>query len=650
MSTHHKGVSPFFRRVIEWGGIVLLSVLSGILVIRLSAAQLGGLVPVWLPAGVGMAALLRWRRLAILPVLIGHILLGTLVLAKPWSYTLLFSAFHTLGLWAAARFLRSNRAGLLPFFRMRRLISFLWATQMVFPSLASLGTFLIWLIHPEWMSANRFGYIILGQWLSDATGALLITPCCLMLMAREQERYSKAAAGVVEATVVFCVATGIVGLSFIGAAFSESIYFALSYLFIIPLLWMVFRSRLVVAQWLSVSIVLIAMSGVHWPSEQLDPVGRLSYVMLADVVVLIQGITLLVFGVLVAERRYTESRLRQANSYLEGTVAERNSQLAESESRFKRMADAAPFPLIMSRMLDGALIYANSRAEDLFKVTSVQVGSIKVQDFHVDKDDVHFIRTKLKSNDILQDYEVRLRDANGRLFWALLSSSVVQANEKAYVITGVNDITERKHLEKNLRDANEALQKHVHEVETVQHGLREQALRDPLTGLFNRRYLDQTLPGVLAHMMALHRDVAVLMVDADHFKSINDTYGHKCGDNVLTELGAYLSHHFRSGDIVCRYGGEEFFILLPGASLETAYQKAQVMCAEIREMIIQTMGHSLRVSVSVGVALCPMHGEDPESVVHAADAALYMAKSLGRDQVCVAQLPVSAGLNHSPTL
>ncbi|WP_039754346.1 GGDEF domain-containing protein, partial [Chromobacterium haemolyticum] len=125
-------------------------------------------------------------------------------------------------------------------------------------------------------------------------------------------------------------------------------------------------------------------------------------------------------------------------------------------------------------------------------------------------------------------------------------------------------------------------------------------------------------------------------VDADHFKHINDQYGHQCGDTVLTALAAHLSDAFRSGDIVCRYGGEEFFILLPGASLDDAHVKAQQLCRDVRALPIVAGGHDIRVTLSVGLALCPLHGTDAGSVVSAADAALYRAKKEGRDRVCVA--------------
>ena len=285
---------------------------------------------------------------------------------------------------------------------------------------------------------------------------------------------------------------------------------------------------------------------------------------------LIQTTTLLVFGALAVELRRSEARLRGVNRQLEAVRA-RTRELADSEARLRLMADAAPFPLAMNRLHGGELIYANARAEELFRDHLAPERSLRVQDFYVDPAERERVSALLRLGGCVSDREVRLRAADGREFWALISCSVVKADDGWCVINGINDISERKRLEQDLLQANRALRQNLSEIETLQQGLREQALRDPLTGLFNRRHLDDILPRILSHMLALHRDVAVLMIDADHFKRINDNYGHPCGDAVLTALAAHLSDAFRSGDIVCRYGGEEFFVLLPGASLDAAY-------------------------------------------------------------------------------
>ena len=151
-----------------------------------------------------------------------------------------------------------------------------------------------------------------------------------------------------------------------------------------------------------------------------------------------------------------------------------------------------------------------------------------------------------------------------------------------------------------------------------------------------RPALGYTLYSFAALLWALNGTVAVMMVDADHFKRINDNHGHPCGDAVLAALGAFLRDRFRSGDVVCRYGGEEFCILMPGMALDVASEKAEQLCADVRQLPIQALGQRLHITLSIGLSVCPLHGEDPASLIQAADAALYQAKAQGRDRVCLA--------------
>jgi diguanylate cyclase (GGDEF)-like protein len=167
--------------------------------------------------------------------------------------------------------------------------------------------------------------------------------------------------------------------------------------------------------------------------------------------------------------------------------------------------------------------------------------------------------------------------------------------------------------------------------------LRQQSIRDPLTGLFNRRYLEESLPLEIQRAKRNNLPFSILMIDLDHFKRFNDTHGHEAGDIVLQALGRFLQRHIRGGDIACRYGGEEFTLVLPGTSLELAQQRAEELSAGIRALHVDFSGSSLgSLSISAGVASFPNHGDGAETVLQAADMALYQAKSEGRDRVVVA--------------
>jgi len=168
--------------------------------------------------------------------------------------------------------------------------------------------------------------------------------------------------------------------------------------------------------------------------------------------------------------------------------------------------------------------------------------------------------------------------------------------------------------------------------------LHAQAIRDPLTGLFNRRYLEETLPRELARADRAGQQVGIFAVDVDHFKRFNDTFGHDAGDLVLRELGGLLRASFRSSDICARLGGEEFVVILPDTDRERLVRRAERLGDAVRSLALVHRELPLgAVTVSIGVAIFPESGRDAETLLGIADTALYKAKSEGRDRAVVAE-------------
>ena len=171
--------------------------------------------------------------------------------------------------------------------------------------------------------------------------------------------------------------------------------------------------------------------------------------------------------------------------------------------------------------------------------------------------------------------------------------------------------------------------------------LHAQATTDPLTRLANRRQLDDLLPRELIRArrrdgMVSNGKVAVLMIDLDYFKKINDTYGHEAGDRVLGDVGQLLRAVIRGSDVACRYGGEEIALLMPDTTLKVAVDRAEVIRTRIKTLGITHDGHEIGpVTASIGVAIFPDHAASAELLLRAADDALYQAKREGRDRVCI---------------
>jgi diguanylate cyclase (GGDEF)-like protein/PAS domain S-box-containing protein len=167
--------------------------------------------------------------------------------------------------------------------------------------------------------------------------------------------------------------------------------------------------------------------------------------------------------------------------------------------------------------------------------------------------------------------------------------------------------------------------------------LRDQSIRDPLTGLFNRRFMQESLDRELQRAKRKKRPLAVVFIDLDHFKRFNDTFGHAAGDLILRTMGELFLRHFRGDDVICRYGGEEFAIILPESSAKDAAKRANLLRIEASKISMRHLGQILdAVTLSIGVAAFPEHGSTTEQVLRMADQCLYQSKTEGRDRVTVA--------------
>lgn len=186
----------------------------------------------------------------------------------------------------------------------------------------------------------------------------------------------------------------------------------------------------------------------------------------------------------------------------------------------------------------------------------------------------------------------------------------------------------------SLRRSRAKLGEQLAEITELQAKLQEQALRDPLTGLYNRRYLDQTLAQVLEECESSGLPLTLLLIDIDLFKRVNDTYGHQAGDEMIRRLGNLLTARINdAGVVVCRYGGEEFLVMLPA----TALSQAQVLAEELRlsfaAMQVMLEGQVIQATLSIGISGFPEHPAKSKVLVRMADRALYAAKLRGRNQV-----------------
>lgn len=197
------------------------------------------------------------------------------------------------------------------------------------------------------------------------------------------------------------------------------------------------------------------------------------------------------------------------------------------------------------------------------------------------------------------------------------------------------EVKERQRAESELAAANLELQKRVAEVEKLKDEVREQALHDSLTGLPNRRHLSEILPHEFLRAERKNEPLSIIFADVDHFKTINDAYGHPVGDQFLVEIAHLFQRELRRSDFVYRYGGDEFVLVLLGYNAESSVKRIEDIRQKCARIIVTAEGKELSATLSFGIATFPLHSKNWQEIIMKADQALYDAKRMGRNQVRV---------------
>lgn len=279
--------------------------------------------------------------------------------------------------------------------------------------------------------------------------------------------------------------------------------------------------------------------------------------------------------------------------------------------------------------------YINRKTEQVFGAAAASVLGLTMLDLLGPEGGKALYETDLQvfasgeRMDVLESFET----PRGTMFFRTEKIPIRNAEGDIDAYIGLAmDITEQVLLERQLTNANQALQLRVDEVTRLKDELHQQAIRDPLTQLYNRRYLDAQQPALISPGCT-RKELAVILIDIDHFKQVNDQLGHQAGDEVLQMLARVLEVGCRSADVVCRYGGEEFLVVLPATGLADAHKRAEQLRCSFQQAAVQQLPDSLKSTISLGVACYPYHGATFDAVLSASDKALYRAKAAGRNRV-----------------
>lgn len=310
---------------------------------------------------------------------------------------------------------------------------------------------------------------------------------------------------------------------------------------------------------------------------------------------------------LVAER---DRAARERETELARLVDERTARLRESEESFRKLFEAAPVPMVLVDS-QGLLRAANEQAAAVLGTSRDALVGAPVGSFFEEEGEQRRLAQALAETGSLDAVTTRLVPRTGPAIWCFVSARPVSLGDSTTLMVSFQDISEQKRVEELLRDL---------------------ATKDSLTGVFNRRRFFDTAEAEFARADRYPGDVAVALLDLDHFKGVNDRFGHGTGDDALREVARTVTSATRRQDCVARYGGEEFVVLLPGTSLRGASAIAERMRAAVSELSLQHDGTRVPLTISVGVAVRGP-GESVLATLGRADQALYRAKDRGRNRV-----------------
>ena len=362
------------------------------------------------------------------------------------------------------------------------------------------------------------------------------------------------------------------------------------------------------------------------PTQRTDWAPLYRFGIAAAIILLIAGVVVVV--------------LIRLNLRLSREVAERRqiqNELRKSEQRFRTLIESAPLAMVTwdkQHRITGW----NRQAQELFGWSESEVLGRDFLTFMIPES----ARTKV--DQIVEEAIERGIESHSVNSNLTKDRRTIEVEWHNTIVPGVDgrpdsvlslaqDVTERVRSQTVLQDVNVKLKQRLDDIHELQAQLREQAMRDPLTGMYNRRFLDDALPGEIARAIREQTPLSLMMMDIDHFKRVNDAHGHQAGDEVLRMLADILRNEARRTDVVCRYGGEEFVLLLPKMNLESARMRAERWRRMFAEMDVPVESGKLRCTLSVGIAVFPDHGNSAEDLLRNGDRALYLAKALGRNRV-----------------
>lgn len=299
--------------------------------------------------------------------------------------------------------------------------------------------------------------------------------------------------------------------------------------------------------------------------------------------------------------------------FMESTCEEFEENLQKEKQRRTQFWDIAPFPILVSKLLDDSVIYINPEARKVLKVSENETSQFHLKDYFTDVSKRDELIELARKRQIVDHFNVQMKSPGTTNFtWLDISARVVELDGELALYMNLQDITDQKETEERLFI---------------------EASTDALTGLYNRRQFEAMSSMALANCVRQKIPYSIMMLDIDHFKNVNDTFGHDIGDLVLKRVADVLNKTHRDSDIIARYGGEEFIIFLSNTDISGAKIAAERIRSAVEQAVI--MAGDTRVSVTISLGITNTQNGDIASMTKQADIALYHSKENGRNQATV---------------
>lgn len=284
--------------------------------------------------------------------------------------------------------------------------------------------------------------------------------------------------------------------------------------------------------------------------------------------------------------------------------------LFAEKARRELILDASPFPVLITRVVDDSVLYINPVAQKLFDISGNEIASFHFSNYFSDPVKRVELFSRIKRETVIHSFEVQMKKPRTmETFWLDLSTRIIDLDGELALYTTFKNTTEKKQKEEELFT---------------------QASTDPLTGLFNRRQFEMMTTQQISLAQRHQMPYCAIMIDIDHFKKVNDTYGHDAGDEVLKHLSMVLKSSLRESDVLARYGGEEFIIFLPHTSPTEAWHVAERLRSSVERTSVQTAENTLKITISLGISSSMDLELTP--LIKEADTALYQSKTTGRNK------------------